>query len=127
METERPRRCGKGWWVGALLFSVFAVAAYHTLDARVVHWLHDHGVDAASKKWVWVRKLRFIWPGHFLCTMIIAAIVAIVHRTHLRSAVTLVLAGLITGLNSLIKWEAGRHRLNWKTGEADLAFHPFEG
>jgi membrane-associated phospholipid phosphatase len=126
-DAKQGRRWGNGWWVGALLFCGLAVVAYFALDAKVVHWVHDHGVDAGTKKWVWVRKLRFIWPGHFLCTLIIAAVVAVTHRTHLRGAATLVLAGVITGLNPLIKWQAGRHRPDWKTGEPSMSFTFFEG
>jgi membrane-associated phospholipid phosphatase len=121
---KRPRR---GWIVAFFVFAVLAVVAYFTVDARVVHWVHDHRIDAWAKRWVWVRKLKFDWPGHFLCTVIIAAGVAVFHRTQFRGAATLLLAGALTGANSVIKWMAGRSRPDWTTGTPDMTFRPFAG
>jgi membrane-associated phospholipid phosphatase len=124
---KRPRRFGRGWIVGALILSALTIVAYFQWDARVVHWVHDSCLDKATKQWVWVRKLKVIWPGHFLCTLVIAALVAIYHRTGGRGAMVLLLAGILTGANSVIKWFAGRSRPDWKTGEPGMTFHPFRG
>jgi membrane-associated phospholipid phosphatase len=74
-----------------------------------------------------VRKLRVIWPGHFFCTLLIAALVAMVHRLRWRGAVVVLVAGMITAVNSVIKWGAGRSRPDWKTGTPGMDFHPFRG
>jgi len=122
--TPRPQR---GWLLAFAIFALLTVVAYFTLDARVAHWVHDHRLDALMKKWVWVRKLRVIWPGHFLCTLVIAACIATLHRTGLRGALQLLLAGVITASNSILKWIAGRSRPNWKTGQPSFDFTPFRG
>jgi membrane-associated phospholipid phosphatase len=113
--------------VAFVVFGVLAAVAFFTVDARVVHWVHDHRIDAWAKRWVWVRKLKFDWPGHFLCTAIIAGGVAVFHLSGLRGAATLLLAGVLTGANSVVKWVAGRSRPDWTTGTPDLTFRPFAG
>jgi membrane-associated phospholipid phosphatase len=127
-EVRAARRPpARGWLIAVVAFLVLAGVAFFTVDARVVHWVHDHRIDAWAKRWVWVRKLKVIWPGHFLCTVVIAALVAVFHRTGLRGAATLLLAGALTGANSVVKWMAGRTRPNWQTGEPDMTFDPFAG
>jgi membrane-associated phospholipid phosphatase len=121
---KRPRR---GWIVAIVIFVMLAAVAFFTVDARVVHWVHEHRIDAWAKRWVWVRKLRFDWPGHFFCTIVIAALVGVFHRTHLRGAAMLLIAGVLTGANSVVKWVAGRSRPDWTTGTPDMTFHPFAG
>src|SRR3954471_22055964 len=119
---KRPR---PAWVVAAVVFLVLAGIAFFTVDTPVVGWVHEHRIDAWAKRWVWVRKLKFDWPGHFLCTVIIAGLVAVFHRSGLHGAVTLLLAGVLTGFNSVIKWVAGRERPDWKTGEPFMTFEPF--
>jgi membrane-associated phospholipid phosphatase len=120
---KRPRR---GWIVAVVVFLALAGVAFFTVDARVVHWVHDHRIDAWAKRWVWVRKLKVIWPGHFACTVLIAALLAF-HRSAPRGSAMLLLAGVLTGFNSVIKWMAGRSRPNWTTGTPDMTFEPFAG
>lgn len=65
------------------------------------------------------------FPGTYWATLVIAAAVAIGHRAHLRAAGIVALAGLLTGVNSLIKWIVGRHRP--VTGADPLEFNFFAG
>jgi dolichol-phosphate mannosyltransferase len=120
---KSPRRWA--WLIFTILFSVLAIISYLTWDARTVQWLHANGIDAWAKKWVWLRKLRIIWPGHFFFTLVIALLVVFFHRSGWRGAWLILLAGVITGVNSIIKWGAGRARPDWKTGTPSFDFHPF--
>jgi membrane-associated phospholipid phosphatase len=116
------------WALGVVLCAILAICSVYLWDARVVELVHRTGLDAATKKWNWIRKRgAVIWPGHFLCTLLIAALVAIFHRTRLRGAAMLLLAGILTGSNSIIKWAVGRSRPEWKTGTPSFTLHPFQG
>jgi membrane-associated phospholipid phosphatase len=122
--TRRPHL----WALGVLLCAVLAICSVYFWDARVVEWVHRSGLDAATKKWNWIRKRGApVWPGHFLCTLVIAALLAIFHRSGLRGACMLILAGIFTGSNSIIKWAVGRSRPDWKTGTPSFTLHPFQG
>lgn len=113
-------------WIALAILIALTILCYFTLDARAVHFIHNHGIDAATKKLVWIRKLRIIWPGHFLCTMLIALLAAMFSR-YRGAGATILLAGAITGANSILKWIAGRPRPNYRTGEPGMAFNWFEG
>lgn len=125
---EPPHPCA--WIAWTLTFILLAAISYFAWDARIVEWIHTQGIDHATKEhfW-WARKgqAKLIWPGHFLCTLLLAALIAIFHRTHFRGASTLLLAGIFTGANSIIKWITGRPRPDAKTGTASFTFHPFKG
>jgi membrane-associated phospholipid phosphatase len=125
-ETQPPKWQGL-WVLGVVVFCVLALLSFVWADARVVEWVHAHRVDAWAKRWVWVRKLRVIWPGHFFFTLLIAAIVTMVHRLRWRGSVLVLAAGVITAANSVIKWCAGRSRPDWKTGTPGMDFHPLRG
>src|SRR6185503_5383348 len=93
-------------------------------------WIHAKGIDQATKKhWWWVRKGagRFIWPGHFFCTMLIALLLALFHRGGGRGAALVLLSGIFSGANSILKWIAGRNRPNADLGTASMEFHPCAG
>jgi membrane-associated phospholipid phosphatase len=90
--------------------------------------VHRTGLDAWAKKWNWIRKRgAVIWPGHFFSTLLVAAIIAIFHRSGVRGALMLIFAGVLSGANSIIKWGVGRSRPDWKTGTASFTLHPFKG
>jgi membrane-associated phospholipid phosphatase len=117
-------------WVvaGFALFTVLAIVALYLWDARVVEGVHRVGLDKWAKKWNWVRKRgAIVWPGHFFCTLLCAALVARFHRTRWRGAVLLIVAGIFSGANSVIKWGVGRSRPEWKTGTPSFTPHPFKG
>jgi hypothetical protein len=56
-----------------------------------------------------------------------AAIVALFHRTGGRGAWLLILAGVLSGANLIIKWMVGRPRPDWQTGTPSFSVHPFKG
>lgn len=126
------RRVGPSWvWILVVAaFCALAVASCFLWDARVVEWVHTNGIDRAAKDhWWWVRKKwgRPIWPGHFFCTMLIALLIMISHHTGLRGACLLLLAGVFSAANSIIKWGVGRSRPDWKTGTPSFTLYPFKG
>lgn len=126
--VQPGHRSGRGWIVAVVIFGLLAVVAVYTVDAPVVEWVHRVGLDRWAKKWNWVRKRgEIVWPGHFFCTLFIAALVAWLHRTRWRGAVLLIVAGIFSGANSIIKWGVGRSRPEWKTGTPSFALHPFKG
>jgi membrane-associated phospholipid phosphatase len=125
--TAKRRGRFSGWVLASLAFSLLALISLYTLDIPTVRYVHDHHIDTLTKFWIRLRKLKFDWPGHFLCTLIIAALIALFHQTGLRGAVTLLLAGIFTGANSLIKWIVGRNRPISQTGTASFTLHPFSG
>jgi len=49
------------------------------------------------------------------------------HRTRWRGAVLLIVAGIFSGANSIIKWSVGRSRPEGKTGTPSFTLHPFKG
>jgi len=108
---------------------VLAICSVYFWDARVVEWVHRTGLDASTKKWNWIRsKWRAVlWPGHFFCTLVIAALLARFHRGRFYGACLLIVAGVFSGSNSIIKWMVVRNRPDWKTGTASFALHPFPG
>jgi membrane-associated phospholipid phosphatase len=128
MEAAGRARRRWGWWIAVVVFCALAALSVYLLDARVAAWVHERGIDAWAKKYVWVRrKLKFLWPGHFACTVVIATLVAWLHRSGLRGALVVLVAAVITGLNSVIKWGVGRPRPSWKSGEASFVVDPFKG
>jgi dolichol-phosphate mannosyltransferase len=115
----------------AVVFCALAIVSFFIWDAHVVEWVHAHGVDRAAKgdHWWWVRKKwgRLIWPGHLFCTMLIAFLLMVFHRAGLRGAWLLLLAGIFTGANAIIKWCVGRSRPDAKNGTPSFEVHPFKG
>ncbi|HEY7115021.1 MAG TPA: phosphatase PAP2 family protein [Tepidisphaeraceae bacterium] len=128
MKIERRREREWGWLFALGVFVALAAVSYAAWDDPLVRWVHAHGIDKATKQyWWWVRKARVIWPGHFASTVLIALIIGFVHRAHWRGAALILLAGVFSGANSILKWAAGRQRPNPKLGEPSMAFHPFAG
>jgi membrane-associated phospholipid phosphatase len=124
--SKKPRLAGVV--AGFVLFTVLAIVALYLWDARVVEGVHRVGLDKWAKKWNWIRKRgAIVWPGHFFCTLLVAALVARFHRTRWRGAVLLILAGVFSGVNSIIKWGVGRNRPEWTTGTPSFTPHPFQG
>lgn len=129
LHLEKTARRGRfsGWAIATLIFSLLAIMSVYTLDAPTAHWVHDHRIDTLTKTLVKIRKLKFDWPGHFLWTLLVAALIALFHRTSVRGAWLLLLAGIFTGANAFIKWAVGRNRPVSQTGMPSFALHPFAG
>lgn len=117
------------WVLGFFVFAVLAICSVYFWDARVVEWVHRTGLDASTKKWNWIRSewRVVLWPGHFLCTLLIAALIARFHRSRFQGARLLIVAAVFSGANSIIKWMVGRSRPDWKTGTPSFTLHPFPG
>jgi len=115
-----------GWWMAAILFLVLAGAAALTVDAPVSRWVFENGWERASEKFSWFRrKLTFLWPGHFLCTILIAVGVGLYSRAGGKGAALILLSGAVTASNGILKWLTGRARPS--DGQPTFDFHPFAG
>ncbi len=70
-------------------------------------------------------------PGHFWFTITLAIIVSIFHAWGWRGGALVCLAAIVSGVNGLMKWMAGRARPFKVPGRPDellpLDFHPFIG
>ncbi len=126
-----PRGYGYGWTIAAGALCALALVAFFTADGRLVHFIHDRGIDAATKKLGWIRhppKMPPFWfPGHFASTLVIAIVVGVYSRVGGRGAALVLLSGFFSGANALLKWIIGRPRPDWKTGQPGMEFHPFKG
>jgi membrane-associated phospholipid phosphatase len=90
-----------------------------TMDRAVAQWVADQGWNRKpfglhNKHWI-VEVLKA--PGEYLLAIIVAVLLAVFYRRRQTDGVTrwqaagLVLAaGAVSGLNSLLKWIAGRRR-----------------
>ena len=93
------------WVLGWLLALAIALAC----DARMARWVHTAGIDQwmhghAWFKWVLRR------PGNFYFTLIAAGLVCVVHAGRYRAGALVAVSGILSGVNWLIKWIAGRAR-----------------
>lgn len=127
-----PARRGRVLFIICLWLIALALAG--GLDRPVAQWVHAHGMDAkaawnASHKGV-VRALKL--PGDYLLTLLVAVLLGLFHRQHWRAAGFLLLAGLVSGVNGLLKWIVGRHRpvkgihpfhFDWFVGGIKGLFH----
>jgi undecaprenyl-diphosphatase len=108
----------------AIAWSIaFAAAVY--LDTPIARAVHDSGLSAyvAGKGWAQAAKV----PGQILCTFFVVLLLS-PRQIPLKRAVFVLLAGALSGLNFLIKWEVGRYRpykFPGSTGLHPFWFHPF--
>ena len=90
-----------GTWLAALIVAFF-------LDAAAARYVRTSGLEShVHGKWfATVVKL----PGYFWFTLIIAAALWALHPLRWRAALFVSLCGIVSGLNWLVKWVAGRTR-----------------
>jgi membrane-associated phospholipid phosphatase len=104
----------------------FALAA--ALDATVAQWLRDRGVDQFLREHKALRETLKV-PGFFAFTVVVAGIVAVVHKTQWRGALFFLAACATASVNQLLKWSVGRYRPftspNGSGPLAPFALHPF--
>lgn len=99
-------------WLAAL------VAAATLLDERVARWVHDTApLDREARL---TRVLS--WPGVFGFTAAMGAIVVLV-RMRWQDGAFVLLAGVFSGANWMVKWILGRSR-PYRSAEEGL--HPFD-
>ncbi len=109
-------------WTGAL-------ALAFALDRPVAQHLHDSGFAARFKGSMLAEVLKS--PGYFWFTLAVAAVFWIFHPWRWKAAGLISLAGIVSGINGLIKWCAGRVRPFKVPGHPNellpLTFFPFRG
>lgn len=125
MTTDRKYR-----WVGiVLLWTVAIVVSALLLDRAAANWSHEIGADAYLKNHKPLRETLKA-PGYFPFTVLLAGIVAMVHRWRVWASAFLLSSTATAALNQVIKWMTGRAR-PFRTLSGDSAvltpfeFHPF--
>lgn len=104
-----------------------AVALAAALDWPVAEWVHAHGLDV-QKTWPSYRRpvnAALKLPGEYSVTLGIALALWALHPLGWRAGGFVALSGVVSAVNALVKWVAGRHRP--VTGIAPFDFRPFEG
>jgi membrane-associated phospholipid phosphatase len=92
-----------------------------SLDYSVAHWVHTSGFGKhVEGKW-WAQVIKE--PGEYWFTMAVALLLVLARRVRPKHAVFILLAGIVSGANSLVKWIVGRTRPYKLPGSYDL--HPF--
>ena len=104
---------------------VCALALAALLDRPMAAWVFQSGVAAKVKSSHLDAALKI--PGHIFFTLAPAGVLVAMHRW--RWSLLVLLAGVISGVNQIIKWIAGRYRPMKVPGHPDqiLPFdlHPF--
>jgi len=97
-----------------------------SLDAPIANWVHASGLAKhVEGKW-WAQVIKA--PGDYLFTIVVAILLLQTRKIRQRQAVFLLLAGIVSGANFLVKWIVGRIRPYKLPGVDDLRpfeFHPF--
>src|SRR5438094_306670 len=111
--------------VAIIVARAIALALAAMVDRPVAAWVFQSGIAARIKSSHLDEVLKI--PGHIFFTLALAAVLAIAHRW--RWSLLVLLAGVISGVNQIIKWIAGRYRPMKVPGhpEGILPFelHPF--
>jgi membrane-associated phospholipid phosphatase len=111
-----------------ILIATWIIAFFIALsvDYPVAHWVHTSGFGKhVEGKW-WAQVIKE--PGEFRFTVIIAGILLLARQIRPKQAVFVVLAGVVSGANSLVKWLVGRTRPYKLPGTYELkpfTLHPF--
>ncbi|HVT89568.1 MAG TPA: phosphatase PAP2 family protein [Tepidisphaeraceae bacterium] len=111
-------------WIATSLWllAIIAAAAFDRAMASEAHAIQS---DSFLRSHSHLRE-AIKATGFYPFTIVLAIVIAVVHRTHWRAAVFLLVATLTAGLNEAIKWIAGRAR-PFKTITGDSpSLTPFE-
>ena len=104
------------------LWTIALIVAF-LLDRPVAQALRDSGIAARFKGTLLAEILKV--PGDFWFTAVAALLLTIFHPWHWRAGGLVCLAALVSGMNSIIKWTAGRLRPFKAKGHPDELF-PFQ-
>jgi len=96
------------------------------LDTRIARFDHDSGLARfVEGKW-WAELLKA--PGVIWFTAVTAALLLVFRQVRWKQAVFVLLAGIVSGTNAVVKWIVGRARPYKLPGTHELRpfeFHPF--
>lgn len=111
-----------GLWCSAMVIAFL-------LDRPVAQILRESGI-AGHVKGTFVAELLKV-PGDFWFTAVVAVLLCIFHPWRWRAGGLVFLAAIVSGVNSIIKWSAGRMRPFKIKGRPDellpFEFEPFIG
>lgn len=126
--TSKSGRVSRRFLIQTIVW-MCVLAVGFAIDRPVAQYLHDSGFAARFKGSLLADVLRS--PGFFWFTLGVAAAFWVFHPWRWKAAGLVVLAGIASGVNALIKWIAGRPRPFKVPGHFNsllpLTFHPFPG
>ena len=93
----------------AVAIALVAIVVAMTLDARVATLLRDSGFAAEFKKHEWLVAILKA-PGHYFTVLLAATLLLVYHPWRWRASVLLLMCTVVSGINGLMKWIAGRTR-----------------
>jgi membrane-associated phospholipid phosphatase len=106
----------------ALWIIAFVVAL--SLDAPIASWVHNSGFGKHVEGTRWAQVIKE--PGEFRFTILVAVLLLVAKQIQWRQAVFVLLSGIVSGVNFLVKWIVGRSRPYKIPGTSDLRPLPFE-
>ncbi len=92
---------GSLFWIGLFTLALF-------LDRPIAQHLHDSGFAARFANSSTAEILKT--GGLFGSTFAIAILVFLTHAWRWRASALILLAGIVSGINGLLKWSIGRYR-----------------
>lgn len=95
--------------IDAIIIAVCAIIVAACFDRMVATFAREHGAEAFLETHKVVRTILKA-PGEFYFTIVVAIVVALVHPLKWKAGVFVLIATIVSGLNGLIKWIAGRTR-----------------
>ena len=107
-----------------ILVAIWTIAFFVAvgLDYPIANWVHTSGFGKQVEgKW-WAQVIKE--PGEFRFTVAIALLLMFAKQINPKQATFIILAGVISGLNALVKWIVGRSRPYKLPGTH--ALRPFE-
>ena len=107
-----------------ILISVWCIAFILALwlDYPIAHFVHTSGFGKQVEgKW-WAQVIKE--PGEFRFTLAVAVLLAAARQIRWKQSMFVLLAGIVSGANFIVKWIAGRYRPYKLPGTIEL--HPFE-
>jgi membrane-associated phospholipid phosphatase len=113
----------------ATVLWLVAIGIAASLDANLATWVHDHHVDTFLRSHKLLREtLKAL--GFYPFTIIVALVVAALHRGRWRGGLFVLIAGATAAVNQLLKWTVGRYRPftspdGVTSSVTSFAFHPF--
>jgi membrane-associated phospholipid phosphatase len=116
----------------AIAVAIIAIAIAALFDRSTASFARNSGAESYLESHKHVQKTLKA-PGEFYFTIVVAIVVALVHPLKWKAGAFVLIATIVSGLNGLIKWIAGRTRpfhLLDKQGTARLApfdLTPFRG
>jgi len=88
---------------------VVAFAAALAVDVPVSQWVHGNGIDKqVMGQWRWLALTIRLFGNFKYFTLIAAAVLLIARKPH--DAAIVVLSGIFSGSNGIVKWLVGRYR-----------------